>query len=90
MEKVVCIQRKWKLDYCCKCPSYNEIVTVESVHTVYDHMYYYLVGFNDLTPNDGRRIDFNVVFFRPVKDIGDQVEEHINELLKKDLETVKA
>lgn len=84
MKKVVCINDEWEQGG----PSKGDIVTTESVHFSFLGSFYYLVGYNYLMSN-GKRVDFNTRFFRPVQDIGDEVEERINELLKKDLEPVK-
>ena len=84
MKKVVCIIDEWEQGG----PSKGDIVTVESVHFSFLGSFYYLVGYNYPMSN-GKGIDFNTRFFRPVQDIGDQVEEHIKEILKKeDLQTI--
>lgn len=87
--RVVCMRpmNEWQLSSTCKCPDKGDICEVDGVHFgIDDWSFYYLKGYNDIMP-DGKRIDFNTYFFRPVDDtFGEWVEE----TLMKELEYEEA
>lgn len=83
--KVVCI-----MDHLFRCspkPIKGEIYKVISLN---NSGWYHLDGFNfNGVFITTQRIAFNPRMFRPVQDIGDQVQEHINKLIKEeDLKTI--
>lgn len=75
-----------RFEVCLPHPIKGEIYTPDGVCP--RSGYLYLVEFN-FDNTEGIRIAFNYKFFRPIHPIGDQVETHIQELIKKeDLQTI--